>query len=91
MKQKETIIKVLNYIKKYWFVVILSLFLAALTVVSTLYIPILTGDAVDLIVDKGLVDMSGVLTIMKKIAVVMLITGVDGIRDVELFPQMKKA
>lgn len=76
MKQKETIIKVLTYIKKYWFVVILSLFLAALTVVSTLYIPILTGDAVDLIVDKGLVDMSGVLAIMKKIAVVMLITGV---------------
>ena len=76
MKQKETIIKVLNYIKKYWFVVILSLFLAALTVVSTLYIPILTGDAVDLIVDKGLVDMSGVLAIMKKIAVVMLVTGV---------------
>ena len=76
MKQKETIIKVLTYIKKYWFVVILSLFLAALTVVSTLYIPILTGDAVDLIVDKGLVDMSGVLAIMKKIAVVMLVTGV---------------
>ncbi|MBE5893308.1 MAG: ABC transporter ATP-binding protein [Lachnospiraceae bacterium] len=76
MKQKETIIKVLTYIKKYRFVVILSLFLAALTVVSTLYIPILTGDAVDLIVDKGLVDMSGVLAIMKKIAVIMLITGV---------------
>ena len=75
MKQKETIIKVLTYIKKYWFVVILSLILAALTVVSTLYIPILTGDAVDLIVDKGLVDMAGVLHIMKKIAVVMLITG----------------
>ena len=32
MKQKETIIKVLTYIKKYRFVVILSLFLAALTV-----------------------------------------------------------
>ena len=57
MKQKETIIKVLTYIKKYWFVVILSLFLAALTVISTLYIPILTGDAVDLIVDKGTVRM----------------------------------
>ena len=76
MKQKETIIKVLTYIKKYRFVVILSLFLAALTVVSTLYIPILTGDAVDLIVEKGLVDMPGVLAILKKIAVVMLITGV---------------
>ena len=74
MSQKETMKKVLSYIKKYWFMVILSLLLAAVTVVLTLYIPILTGDAVDLIVGKGLVDMAGILHIMKKIAVVMLIT-----------------
>lgn len=74
MKQKDTLKKVLNYIRKYWFAVILSLILAALTVVLTLYIPILTGDAVDLIVAKGLVDMPGIFTVMKKIAIVMLIT-----------------
>lgn len=74
MKQKDTLKKVLNYIRKYWFAVILSLVLAALTVVLTLYIPILTGDAVDLIVAKGLVDMPGIFTVMKKIAIVMLIT-----------------
>lgn len=74
MSQKETIRKVLNYIRKYWFSVVLSLFLAALTVVLTLYIPILTGDAVDLIIGKGLVDMAGIFAIMKKIAVVMVIT-----------------
>lgn len=74
MKQKDTLKKVLNYIRKYWFAVILSLLLAALTVVLTLYIPILTGDAVDLIVAKGLVDMPGVFAIMKKIAIVMLLT-----------------
>ncbi len=76
MKQKETIKKILNYIRKYWFMVALSILLATVTVVLTLYIPILTGDAVDLIVAKGLVDMSGILTIMKKIAVVMVITAV---------------
>lgn len=76
MSQKETMIKVLKYIKKYWVVVLLSLILAAVTVVLTLYVPILTGDAVDLIVAKGLVDMSGIFSIMKKIAVVMVITAI---------------
>ena len=74
MKQKQTIIKVLRYIRRYWLRVGLSLLLAALTVALTLYIPILTGDAVDLIVDKGLVDMAGIFAIMKRIAVVMVIT-----------------
>ena len=76
MKQKETILKVLRYIRKYRLQVILSLALAALTVALTLYIPILTGDAVDLIIDKGLVDMPGIFVIMKKIAIVMVITAV---------------
>lgn len=74
--QKTTIGKILRYIRKYRFFVVLSLLLAALTVAFTLYIPILTGDAVDLIVDKGLVDMPAIFTIMKKIAVVMVLTGV---------------
>jgi len=76
MKQKETLKKVLQYIKKYWFAVVLSLILAATSVVLTLYIPILTGDAVDLIIGKNQVDMPGIFSIMKKIAVVMLITAV---------------
>lgn len=74
--QKETIRRVLRYIRKYWITVGLSLFLAAMTVALTLYIPILTGDAVDLIVEKGLVDMAGIFSILKKIAIVMLITAV---------------
>lgn len=74
MSQKETMKRVLRYIKKYRLVVALSLLLAAVTVALTLYIPILTGDAVDLIVGKGQVDMPGVFQIMKKIAVVMVIT-----------------
>lgn len=74
MKQKDTMVKVLRYIRRYGVQVILSLILAALTVVLTLYIPILTGDAVDLIIDKGLVDMPGIFAIMKKIAIVMVIT-----------------
>ena len=72
--QKETLQKILRYIKKYRLQVLLSLILAAVTVVLTLYIPILTGNAVDLIVDKGLVDMPGVLHIMLVIGIVMAAT-----------------
>lgn len=74
MSQKETMKRVLHYIGRYRFMVALSLVLAAVTVVLTLYIPILTGDAVDLIIGKGQVDMPGIIRIMARIAVVMLIT-----------------
>jgi len=50
--------------------------LAGLTVLLTLYIPILTGNAVDLIIGKGQVDMAGIFAIMKKIAIAMIITAV---------------
>ena len=74
--QKETIKKVLRYIRKYWFAVALSLILAALTVVLTLYTPILTGDAVDLLLGPGQVDMDGIWSIMINIGVVMLVTAI---------------
>ena len=68
--------RVLKYIRKYTPALILSLLLAGLTVILTLYIPILTGNAVDLIIGKGQVDMPGIFAIMKKIAIVMIITAV---------------
>lgn len=73
-QQKTTIGKVLRYIKKYWMYLGISVFLAAVTVALTLYIPILTGRAVDLIVAKGLVDFAGILMILKRMAVVILLT-----------------
>ncbi|MBQ8821427.1 MAG: ABC transporter ATP-binding protein [Lachnospiraceae bacterium] len=68
--------KILRYIRKYRFFVGLSILLAALTVALTLYVPILTGDAVDLIIDKGLVDMPGIFGILKKIVIAMILTAV---------------
>ena len=73
-KQKETIKKVLHYIKKYWLYLAVSIIAAAVTVAFTLYLPILTGYAIDLIIAKGLVDFAGILAILKKMAVVILIT-----------------
>lgn len=73
---KATMKRVLKYIRKYTPALVLSLLLAGLTVLLTLYIPILTGNAVDLIIGKGQVDMPGIFAIMKKIAIVMIITAV---------------
>ena len=73
---KATMKRVLKYIRKYTPALVLSLLLAGLTVLLTLYIPILTGNAVDLIIGKGQVDMAGIFAIMKKIAIAMIITAV---------------
>ena len=73
---KETMKRVLKYIRKYTPALVLSLLLAGLTVLLTLYIPILTGNAVYLIIGKGQVDMAGIFAIMKKIAIAMIITAV---------------
>ena len=74
--QAGTIRKVLAYIRQYWFLVILSLIFAAVTVFATLYFPILTGDAVDLIIAKGRVDFDGILAIIKKAVILVAVTAV---------------
>lgn len=72
--QMQTMKKVLDYIKKYSVYVVLSLLFAVATVAFTLYIPILTGDAVDLILGEGFVDFEGIYKILIQIIIVMLLT-----------------
>ena len=76
VSKKGTMGKILRYIRKYWFFVGLSIVLAALTVALTLYVPVLIGDAVDLIIGKGQVDMPSIFTVMKKIGIVMVLTAI---------------
>ncbi len=66
--------RVLHYIKRSWLVLFLSILFAAVTVVLTLYVPILTGNAIDHIVDKGLVDFDGLLRILIMIVICVLVT-----------------
>ena len=73
-KQKTAIRKILVYIGQYKGWVILSLFLAVVTVATTLYAPVLLGRGVDLIVGKGNVDFAGLFQILKQIAVLIVIT-----------------
>ena len=74
MRQKGTLKKVLRYIRKYAFFLICSLVLAAVTVALTLYVPILTGQAIDSIVRPGDVDFANVASILRKIGTAVLVT-----------------
>lgn len=71
--QKETVLKVLNYIKKYWIYLVLSILMAAITVMLTLYLPILTGQVIDLIIEKGRVDFPGVFAILRKMGIAIAV------------------
>ncbi|OUQ19739.1 sugar ABC transporter ATP-binding protein [Lachnoclostridium sp. An14] len=79
MKEKQiaTIKRILSYISQYKFWVAASLCLAVVTVATTLYAPILVGEGVDLIVDQGLVDFPGLLAILRKVAIVICVTGLS--------------
>lgn len=58
--QKSTLKKVLRYVRPYFPALIGSLLLALLFVVMSLYIPILVGQAIDFIIDEGMVDFAAV-------------------------------
>jgi len=73
-KQTQTLKKVLQVTGKHWPFLLLSIFLGAVTVALRLYLPLLTGDAVDRIVSKGMVDFPGIFAILKVMAVVIILT-----------------
>lgn len=75
-KNQDTMKKVFKLIRPYMHYLILSLIFAAISVALTLYAPILSGNAIDLILSKGHVDFAGVFQILKKYAVVIILTGV---------------
>ena len=70
----KTIKRILHYIENYRGHVLLSILLAAVTVVLTLYIPILTGQAVDTIVGPGEVDWTTLLQILEQMGFMILVT-----------------
>lgn len=79
-KQKETLIKVLKYMKPYRWLVVLTILMAAASVALTLYLPVLTGNAVDWLTSlispaEGTGSPWPVLfAILKKMAVVVVLT-----------------
>lgn len=75
--QMVTLKKVLHYMKRYLPFLILSILLATITVATTLYFPILTGQALDLIIEAGKVDFVGIKEILKIAVFVVLINAIS--------------
>ncbi|MFR2855920.1 ABC transporter ATP-binding protein [Hungatella sp.] len=76
-KHKTTIRRILSSISRYKWGVLASLACALITVVLTLYVPILTGKAIDCILAPGSVDFAVMGGILMKIGVIILITAVS--------------
>ena len=74
--QMSTLKKVLRYMKKYIPLLVISILLATVTVAMTLYFPILTGNALDLIIEKGLVDFQGIMEIIQKAILVIAVSAI---------------
>lgn len=77
MKSSYVIKRVLKYIGKYKFSFIISLVLTLFSTVCTLYIPVLAGDAIDMIVGKGNVNFAGLTKILILILVAIIIGGIS--------------
>ena len=73
-KNKGTVGKVLKLIGPYKYLLLLSLVFAMISVALTLYAPILIGDGVDVLIGKGQVNFPEVFAILKKLAVVIVLT-----------------
>ena len=73
---KNTLKRILNLLHPYRFRMLISLILAVVIVLTTLYLPILTGRAVDTIVSKGNVDFEKLIKIIFTMIIIMCITAV---------------
>lgn len=72
--QPETLKKVFRYLGRYRIYVVFSILLAAVSVALTLYVPKLTGHAVDYIIGAGQVDLPGAVKVMIQIGICTLVT-----------------
>lgn len=75
-KNKNTLKRILNLLHPYRFRMFVSLILAVVIVLTTLYLPILTGRAVDTIVSRGNVDFEKLIKIIFTMIIIMCITAV---------------
>lgn len=73
----KTIKKVLLRIRHYWGYLAISIIMAMITVASTLYVPIIIGDAIDYIIDKGNVDFAAITACLIKVGVVIAVTALS--------------
>lgn len=71
MNNKQILNRVFSYVGRYRIHLAFSLLLAAVSVAGTLYVPVLLGNVIDFIVDKGNVDFDGMVPILVEVCVIV--------------------
>ncbi len=75
-QNKETMLRVLGYIKPYAGLVVISILCAAISVAAQLLVPIYCGNAIDYMIGKGAVDMAGIRGIVASIIIATAVTAI---------------
>lgn len=71
MNNKQILNRVFSYVGRYKIHLAFSLLLAAVSVAGTLYVPVLLGNVIDFIADKGKVDFDGMVPILVEVCVIV--------------------
>lgn len=74
--QRKTLARVLRHIRPYWPALVASVLLAALSVASQLYVPIVTGEGIDRMLGKGMVDFHGLARLL---GLILAATGITAL------------
>lgn len=77
MKSKTILKKVSSYVGRYKIFLLFSMILAVVSVAGSLYIPVLIGRAIDFILDKGLVNLNGIVPILIQVAVIIAVVALS--------------
>ncbi|WP_034452032.1 ABC transporter ATP-binding protein [Butyrivibrio sp. AE2032] len=74
--KKNTLKKVLRYASRYHFLIVVSMVLAIVTALLSLYVPILAGHAIDKLIGKGQVDFTSLSGTILQIVVTVLVIAI---------------
>lgn len=77
MNNKEIIKRIFAYVGRYKILLALSMLLAGVSVVGSLYIPVLIGNVIDFIIDKGLVQFDRIIPVLIRICIIIAVVAVS--------------
>lgn len=77
MNNKEIIKRIFAYVGRYKILLALSMLLAGVSVAGSLYIPVLIGNVIDFIIDKGLVQFDRIIPVLIRICIIIAVVSVS--------------
>lgn len=77
MNNKEIIKRIFAYVGRYKILLALSMLLAGVSVAGSLYIPVLIGNVIDFIIDKGLVQFDKIIPVLIRICIIIAVVAVS--------------